>query len=359
MHLNLHKKAYKKALLIANGYEAYHDEISHLAESVHYIDPYSQKKNYIQSLETFKNYLEHNNLDSESTKIIYGSGLEDKLSIQKYLDDEFCIAGNSFSKYRYLSNIYNLDRIIFDENISLPETSNSYHYKFLSKKHNSSGGMNVGNNTFSNNAYYQKYLPGKTYSISFIADGEDSKILGLNQLFLVKDNIRFPFLHSGAMNLGLSEANIDFPKKFICNLCNFYQMKGYCSIDFKIVNKKIYILDLNPRLSSSYRLYTRKYENLMHHHLGLISNKVKMVSDQYYAYIILYAKKDLVISDSINELDNISDRPTIGDFIKKDMPLFTINLHSYQKDDLLSKIKNRIMSAMKIIDCYNTELEYE
>ena len=359
MHLNLHKKAYKKVLLIANGYEPYHDDIFHLAESVHYIDPYSQDKNYIQSLETFKKYLEDNNLDSESTKIIYGSGLEDKIGIQEYLDNEFSIAGNSFSKYRYLSNIYNLDETIFNKKISLPETSKSYHYKFLSKKYNSSGGMHVGNNIFSKNIYYQKYLPGKTYSISFIANGEYSKILGLNQLFLVKDNIKFPFLHSGAMNLGLSEANIDFPKDFIFSICNLYQIKGYCSIDFKIIDNKIYILDFNPRLSSSYRLYTRKYENLMHHHLGLINNEVNMINNQYHAYIILYAKKDLIISDSISELENISDRPAIGDFVKKDMPLFTINLHSNDKDDILFKIKNRIISAMKIIDCYNTQLEYE
>ena len=97
----------------------------------------------------------------------------------------------------------------------------------------------------------------------------------------------------------------------------------------------------------------------MHHHLGLIDDELNMISNQYYAYIILYAKKDLIISDSISELENISDRPAIGDFVKKDMPLFTINLHSNDKDDLLFKIKNRIISAMKIIDCYNTELEYE
>ena len=41
------------------------------------------------------------------------------------------------------------------------------------------------------------------------------------------------------------------------------------------------------------------------------------------------------------------------------MPLFTINLYSNDKDAILFKIKNRIISAMKIIDCYNTQLEYE
>mgnify|MGYP006235229935 FL=1 len=111
-----------------------------------------------------------------------------------------------------------MDEAIFNKKISLPETSKSYHYKFLSKKYNSSGGLHVGNNIFSKDIYYQKYLPGKTYSISFIANGEYSRILGLNQLFLVKDNIKFPFLHSGAMNLGLNEANIDFPKNFILSL---------------------------------------------------------------------------------------------------------------------------------------------
>ena len=72
-------------------------------------------------------------------KIIYGSGLEDKIGIQEYLDNDFSVAGNSFSKYRYLSNIYNLDEAIFNKKVSLPETSKSYYYKLLSKKFNSSG----------------------------------------------------------------------------------------------------------------------------------------------------------------------------------------------------------------------------
>ena len=159
MHLNFHKKAYKKALLIANGYEAYHDDLAQQTESIYYVDPYSQNKNYLESLEIFKSFLKQNNLDNETKRIIYGSGLEDKLAIQEFLENKFHIAGNTFSKYRFLSNIYNLDNNIFNEKISLPEISESYNYKLLSKKHNSSGGVNVGNNIFSTNTYYQKYIP--------------------------------------------------------------------------------------------------------------------------------------------------------------------------------------------------------
>ena len=359
MHLNLHKKAYKKVLLIANGYEAYHDDVAKDAESIFHVDPYSQDQNYLESLRTFKIFLNKNNLDNKSTKIIYGSGLEEKLDIQEFLDNKFQVAGNSFSKYRYLSNIYNLDNNLFNKKISLPTISKSYHYKLLSKKHNSSGGINVGNDILSSHTYYQSYIPGKTYSISFIANGESPKILGFNQLFVVQNNIKFPFLYAGAMNLGLKEADIDFPKEFIIELCSTYKIQGYCSIDFKVSDNKILILDFNPRLSSSYRLYNRIYNNLMHHHLGFIDNDINTISNQYYAHIILYARKDLIIDDAINKLENISDKPKIGDLIKKDMPLFTINIHASHKSDLLCKIKNRIMSAMEIIDCYNTQLEYE
>jgi predicted ATP-grasp superfamily ATP-dependent carboligase len=90
-----------------------------------------------------------------------------------------------------------------------------------------------------------------------------------------------------------------------------------------------------------------------------MDNDINIISNKYYAYIILYAKNDLIVDESINKLENISDKPKIGNCIMKDMPLFTINVYSQQKDDLLFKIKNRILSAMEIIDCYNTQLDYE
>ena len=62
---------------------------------------------------------------------------------------------------------------------------------------------------------------------------------------------------------------------------------------------------------------------------------------------------------NINNIKDISDRPQIGEIIKKNMPILTLNITSHNKDNLLKKIKNRIKSAMKIIDCYNIELEYE
>ena len=57
MHLSLHNKAYKDILLIANGHEAYLDELSHLAENIHIIDSYVDNKNYLTSLDALKEFV--------------------------------------------------------------------------------------------------------------------------------------------------------------------------------------------------------------------------------------------------------------------------------------------------------------
>ena len=359
MRLNLHKKAFKQGLLICNGHETYHEDLTHFFDNLCTIDPYHQKKNYLESLEIFKEYLEKNNINKHSAKIIYSSGLEDKKDIKDYLEKEFHICGNNFHKYTFLSNPYNIDKKLFQNNIVLPEISETFHYKYISKKKNSSGGLNVANNQISSDIYYQQYIPGNTYSVSFISSEIDSQILGFNQLFLVKDNAEYPYMHAGAVTLNLDNKQLNYYKKWINDFSYQYQLNGFCSIDYKIYDNKIYIIDINPRLSGTYRLYKKKYRNLMCHHIGLASEKLMSVSNKYYAYIILFAKNDYMADESIYKIKDISDIPVPGVTVKKNMPILTLNFKSNDKDKIIIKIKERIKSAMKIIDCYNTELEYE
>ena len=137
-----------------------------------------------------------------------------------------------------------------------------------------------------------------------------------------------------------------------------YSLTGYISVDFKIFNNNLEILDINPRLSGSYRLYTRKYKNLMFNHM-MPGGPLDIKSNDYFAYIILYAKNDLVVDKCIGSIEDVSDTPNIGQVIKKDMPIMTLNIRANNQYNLYKEIKRRIISAMKIIDCYNTQLDYE
>ena len=359
MHSNLHKKAFKKGLLICNGHEVYHDDVNDIVDNLYIIDPYYQKKNYLDSLEIFIEYLKKNNICKNFTKVIYSSGLENKKDIKEYLDKEFYICGNNFYKYTLLSNPYNLDKKLFEDNIVLPDISKTFHYKYISKKKNSTGGLNVANNQISSDIYYQQYIPGNTYSVSFLSNEKDSHILGFNQLFLVKDSSQFPYMHAGAMTLDYDYKELTYYTKWINKFSSLYKLNGFCSIDYKIYDNKIFIIDINPRLSGTYRLYKKKYKNLMHHHIGLVSEELVSINSEYHAYIILFAKNDYVADKSIYNIKDISDAPVLGETIKKNMPILTLNFRSNDKNKIMIKIKDRIKSAMEIIDCYNTELEYE
>ena len=359
MHLSLHRKAFKKGLLICNGHETYYDDLSNIFDEIHLIDPYHQKEDYLESLEIFKEYLLANNINDSSLKVIYSSCIDSKADIKSFLDENFHICGNGLLKYTQLSNPYKLDKNLFEDDIVLPDISDKFHYKFLSKKNNSSGGLSVGNDLDSSNVYYQEFIPGKTYSVSFISNGINSQILGFNQLFSVKDNSQYPYLYAGAMTLGMGSNELSYYKKWIDNFSSLYDVRGFCSIDYKVFNNKIYILDINPRLSGTYKLYRKMYKNLMNYHLGLSSEKLEPVSNDYYAYIILYARNDLVIDESIKSLEDISDIPISGETFKKNMPILTLNIHACDKNKLVFEIKERIKSAMKIIDCYNIDLDHE
>ena len=358
MHLNSHKKAYRDILLIANGHEVYLKDLGKHVDTIHYIDSYSDKQDHLDSLDSFKNYVHSNNLLDKETKVVYASGLEGKKEIHQYIEDNFHVLGVPLTEFDNISNLNKIDDSLLSDKIKIPEISDEFNYKFLSKNYYSSGGMGVGNNLTLSSTYFQKFIPGKTFSISFIASSSNPTILGFNQLFTVKNNIKFPFLHAGCMTIDFDQPYRGYIEDWVCKISKHFKLTGYISIDFKIYNKRIEILDINPRLSGSYRLYTRKYNNLMSNHM-MLSNTLDIKSMHYHSYIILYAKNDIKVDDKIQTLPDVSDIPDIGHVIKKDMPIITLNIKADNQDDLYKIIKRRIKSAMEIIDCYNTQLEYE
>ena len=358
MHLSLHKKAYRDILLIANGHEVFKNDLSKFVQNIHHIDIYSGDEHYLNSLDSFKNYIKNKNLLNRETKVVYASGLEGKKDIQQYIESNFDVFGIPLTQFDNISDLNKIHNSLLKNKIKIPEISDTFNYKSLSKSYNSSGGIGVGNNIFSSNTYFQKFIPGKTFSISFIASDSDPVILGFNQLFIVENNTKYPFLHAGAMIIDFEQPYRGYMLDWIKVITKYYSLTGYISIDFKIFSNNLEILDINPRLSGSYRLYTRKYKNLMFNHMKP-GDPLNLKSNDYFSYIILYAKNDLVVDRRISSIEDVSDTPNIGQAIKKDMPIMTLNIRANNQHNLFKEIKRRIISAMKIIDCYNTQLDYE
>lgn len=360
MHSSLHNKAYKNTLLIANGHESYFHDLKGFSERLYYIDPYYQENNFLKDLNTFKSFIKKNNICIKETAIIYSSGLEDKIEIQKYLDKNFCIYGNSFSKYRYISDIKNLEKYTSSKSILFPKLSKEEKDKFILKHKYSSGGMGVGIKSKKGDYYFQEFISGPVYSVSFIAYSNHIKILGYNRQFSILNNDDYPYLHSGLMMVGKNFKYHILIKNFLYTIIKSERLKGFSSFDFIIKDAKIYFLEINARLSSSYRLYREKYgSSLLLNHTDCNKDKLISKNNKYHAYIILYAKSDILIDERILNTKDAIDKPRLGEKIFRNQPILTLKISSSSKNSLQNKIKTRINCAMEFIDCYNTDLNYE
>ena len=105
MHLSLHKKAYRDILLIANGHEVYKNDLSKFVQNIHHIDIYSDDEPYLNSLDSFENYIKNKNLLNRETKVVYASGLEGKKDIQQYIESNFDVFGIPLTQFDDISNL--------------------------------------------------------------------------------------------------------------------------------------------------------------------------------------------------------------------------------------------------------------
>jgi predicted ATP-grasp superfamily ATP-dependent carboligase len=164
------------------------------------------------------------------------------------------------------------------------------------------------------NHYYQQHIAGLSVSLLFVADGEDVVVIGFNEQWLnpAKD---MPFRYGGAVGgLDLPKLNqqqlIDAAKKLTLE----FGLIGLNSIDAVVQNGVAYVLEINPRLSATFDLYTNLDFNLFNLHVQVCLQHVKLPqsvlpSKQSQAHAIVYAEQDTDVSAEINWPDWAVDTP--------------------------------------------------
>ena len=233
-------------------------------------------------------------------------------------------------------------------------------YPFIAKPFSSFGGLNIKfSNTHEKEYYYQRYLPGSTYSISFFIHNKKFIFLGFNKLIQLINYKKHPFIHAGAIKIDKLKTS-DKIKKSIKKLSKKLNLVGYNSIDFKLFNNNIYILDINPRITSTFKIYNDIYSNQLLE-MQINPNKTMKLKEnfkekKYFGFIYMFAKNNQKIFKSFSKYKWISDFPKTNNIIIKDEPIFTINSSSSTFCNLISNLKKKISITMKHYNCYDVNI---
>ena len=114
----------------------------------------------------------------------------------------------------------------------------------------------------------------------------------------------------------------------------------------RVGEQKLYVLEINPRISASFELYERINPglNLVDAHIRVCEGERLsdiQLSDSQSAYLIVYAKDDCLISEHLVWPTWVKDKPEALRQISKHEPICSVYADAGESDDSLYSLLQR------------------
>ena len=351
------------AVVVINSDTTYlEDKFTSLGVKVFAFDQYHHNNlDKIQDITYLKSFISNIFIDYQNVGLVYGSGLEDKPEIYDYLRRKLNILGNDPKIISECNDLRLLANILNECNLKLPKYVHNpigSTQKYLSKPFNSSGGYNISfSKKYKKNYYFQEYLQGETYSISFFNHKKNFIFLGFNKLLHLVNFDLHPFIHAGALTTNEFLESNDIIYSFE-KLSNKLSMNGYNNIDFKILNKEVFVLDINPRITSTFKIYNDIYDNdllrlTLNPHL---SKKLESSNNNDYIFIHMFTKEEYKFKNFFMDDPSFINLPNEGQYVGKNQPLLSIYLNSFSTLDLMTQLKEKISITTNLYNCYDVDI---
>jgi predicted ATP-grasp superfamily ATP-dependent carboligase len=305
-----------------------------------------------------------------ATYVVYGSGFETYPESLYYLNSRLLILGNHPEIFAKQLDKPAFFSILDELNIPYPEVAfNAPEHAgdWLVKPMQGQGGTGIKRCHRGGEAkepvYWQRFQPGSSCSVLFLADGQQAQVVGFNSQWLIRLSEVQEFVFSGVAN------NADLPDKHKAQVAGWlkkmvpvFGLKGLNSLDFIVKDDDCYVLEINPRPSASMQLYD---QDLLVRHVqacegavGVISAAVKpgtgrMKRSPQSGYQIVYAERDVTIPSQFEWPPWCMDVPKAGDRCRAGQPICSIIAHQNNLQSVAEQLRTKqqlIISKLKGFD---------
>lgn len=294
------------------------------------------------------------------SEVILGGGLDSHPEQIQAIARERTLLGNSPRLFMQLKDPESCFKLLDDLAIPYPEISWTYPAdpsSWLLKTGCSEGGKGVrfpAHDQAASGEYYQRRLAGSTYSVLFLANGNDLRIIGFNTLQTIAVG-KTPFLFAGAMNFTDLGRNIQrVVAGFALKLVRKTGLVGLNSMDFMIDPLKgPLVLEINPRPSATMALYDRDAPfGLLQAHIQAIGGSLMPVpiTTQARAFHVVLARRSLVIPESLVWPSWCHDRPAKGTSVRTNTPFCTVEAEASSPQRVLRRLGLRVSLLKSLMD---------
>ena len=279
--------------------------------------------------------------------ILIGSGFAETITEDIITNRENY--GNNFETIKKTKS-KNFFEEIQKQKINFPKISKQpkKNGKWLIKEYQSFGGTKVQDFKESQNinekAYLQKFIDGDLISVQFLVKNKNIKILAICDQ--VTTNIKNGFL---IKSLITKNVKINLKKKIydlVKKISKAFSLEGINNLDLILQERKIFLLEVNPRPGLSTNILHSNYKNIFKFKTP---KKINTFSG-HHSSTVIYARREIKINKKKKKFlkknclsKNFSELPNLGDIIKVDEPICLLHLKSKDRI-LLSKKIEKIQS---------------
>jgi len=269
--------------------------------------------------------------------LVYGSGFEAQPDLLERIENRLPLLGNRPIVVRNLKRPRQFFMLLDALHISHPDISFSPlddAVGWLQKHAGGSGGTHVmqapSGVAPQQGHYFQRAMPGEPVSLLFLADGQQIKVIGFNQQW-VAPSASMPYRYGGIV--GHAEFAASVKQQLILaaqKLTSAVGLRGLNSLDAVIDGERVWVLEINPRLSSTFDLYQSKDCNLFEWHVRACTTGLAGMTEALpipkiaKARQVVYAPYDLVLPVEFAWPEWVADIPMPNSTIAADNPVCTV-----------------------------------
>lgn len=272
----------------------------------------------------------------EKCQLICGSGIESTYSFLEQLPDYIQLMGNTAKVIHQLKTPSLFFPLLDKLALTYPKTLLKLDKKisdYLVKSSSGMGGVHIQHldnvTDIILGTYFQQFISGDSGSILFLANGSSTKRISINKL-AHSANALYPFQLGSIRSPWLvNEKHLSTLNNAIAAITKATRLIGLNSLDFIISdNNELFLLEVNPRVSSSAELIDNPGV-LLEYHMNACQGRLpkSIVTSPPASSKVIYAPHDVVIPEDIDWPINCSDLSSKGSLVRQNAPICTSVIH--------------------------------
>jgi uncharacterized protein len=292
--------------------------------------------------------------------LVYGSGFEDDTELLRELTRGRHLYGNDVATVQLIKDPDRFFSLLKKCAIPHPEISLTRPTDttgWLAKKIGGSGGAHVTSAKQIKHAayhYYQRFVDGKNYSVSFLADRARVQIVGFNEPWSIALG-DWPYCYLGAINHATVPSGMaERIQRDLDAIVRATGLVGLNGMDFIVDGDKYFVIEINPRPSGTLDLYDADCpEGLFHWHLQASDGVLprRLPEEKFIrAHAVVYTMQSLQLNRDVQWPSWCSDIPERGSVFAPRMPVCMLHAAGETHEEVKALLHERREMIFSLIE---------